>query len=105
MIRSGTGDEWYDRARAFVDAADPRFARLSRLATHMEVKLAMRMRTDGRTRDTVVIDRQICGRHDAGQHQRVTCDRHLAWFLPPGSELTVVEHDGTVVTYRGKGQP
>jgi len=104
VIRSGTGDQWHDRARAFVDAASPRYARLGRLATHMEVKLAMRMRAEGRTDETVVIDRPVCGREDATTHQPVTCDRHLAWFLPPGARLTVIEHDGTVVTYHGKGR-
>lgn len=63
----------------------------------------MRMRVEGRTRETVVVDREVCGRVD-NRDEPITCHRMLAWFLPSGTELTVVELDGTVVTYLGKGR-
>jgi hypothetical protein len=42
VIYSGDGDRWYDRVLEFVEAAGPKFRAFSRLATHMEVKLARR---------------------------------------------------------------
>jgi hypothetical protein len=102
VMCSGDGDRWYDRVLEFVEAAGPKFRAFSRLATHMEVKLAIRMHDEGRTEETVVIDREVCGRRPRDRHQPITCDRLLSWFLPEGAQLTVVEQDGTMVTYRGE---
>ncbi|WP_447004274.1 DddA-like double-stranded DNA deaminase toxin [Saccharothrix isguenensis] len=71
------------------------------LATHVEVKLAVRMRQEKRLNETVIIDRQVCGRRPHDMHLSVTCDKRLKNILSPGSTLTVIERDGTRVTYRG----
>jgi hypothetical protein len=66
-----------------------------------ETKFAVRMREEGRRRETIVIDREVCGRGPTDQRLPFTCDKQLRHFLPPGAELTVVEYDGTRRTYRG----
>jgi len=102
VLRSGDGDEWYDKAKAFVATLPPVFRPAARLATHIEVKLAMRMREEDRDHETVVIDRPVCGRQSFKQAERFTCDKMLRWFLSPGARLTVIEHDGTRITYTGE---
>jgi hypothetical protein len=100
VIRSGRGDVWHDRAVEFAGATqDPAQRRARTLGTHMEVKMAMRMRDQGLTQETIVVDRPVCGRLTGG---RFTCHRQLPWFLPAGTTLTVVERDGTVSHYQGR---
>ncbi|WP_433265325.1 DddA-like double-stranded DNA deaminase toxin [Actinosynnema sp. CS-041913] len=101
VLRSGKGDEWYDKALAFIKGMGGR-GRVLMLATHVEVKLAVRMREERRTQETVIIDRQVCGRRETDSHLANTCDKQLKHILPPGTTLTVVEHDGTRVVYRGE---
>lgn len=92
MVRPGAG--------ARRDAA-AKYRAAVRLAVHVEVKFAMRMREQGRMRETIVIDRRVCGRDETDSGEPFTCDKMLKWFLPPGAELVVVERDGTSQTYRG----
>jgi hypothetical protein len=73
------------------------------LARHVEVKVAMRMRETGDDQEVVVVDKKVCGRSPDTVDQRYSCDRYLSFFLPTGSILTVIEHDGTRVEYRGRG--
>ncbi|WP_422771264.1 DddA-like double-stranded DNA deaminase toxin [Plantactinospora sp. WMMC1484] len=101
-LNSGKHDEWYQKAKAFAATLPAHLRAASRLAVHLEVKFAVRMREEGRTRETVVIDRPICGQSDRDRTLPFTCDKQLHHFLPPGAELTVVEHDGTRRTYRGE---
>jgi hypothetical protein len=104
VLRSGHGDEWYDKAKALAPhLLPPHLRRAVRLARHIEVKLAVRMREEQRPHETVVIDREVCGRTAADEHEPLTCDKILKYFLPTGSTLTVVETDGTRITYRGEG--
>jgi len=71
----------------------------------MEVKLAMRMRHEGRMRETLVIDRKVCGSPgEAQEGKRYTCHSWLDRYLPPGAVLTIVEKDETVSTYEGRTQ-
>ncbi|MFB9906371.1 DddA-like double-stranded DNA deaminase toxin [Allokutzneria oryzae] len=80
------------------------------LARHVEIQFAMRMRemTAARPpgaepmRETIVINRKPCGIDPPPQD--LSCDKHLAVFLPPGAELTVVVRDGSSYTYRGVEQ-
>ncbi|MCP3799773.1 hypothetical protein NLX83_10935 [Allokutzneria sp. A3M-2-11 16] len=80
------------------------------LARHVEIQFAMRMREmtaarPGGTapmRETIVINRKPCGIDPPPQD--LSCDKHLAAFLPPGAELTVVVRDGSSYTYRGVEQ-
>lgn len=102
VVRSGDGDEWFDKAEAFARTMPPHRRRAIRLARHVEVKLAMRMREEGRRHETVVIDRKVCGRRPYDRTAPLTCDKMLKFFLPPGATLTIVEDDGTRVTYEGE---
>ncbi|GAA3843475.1 hypothetical protein GCM10022243_07470 [Saccharothrix violaceirubra] len=101
VLRSGSADEWHRPAFEFLAAAFGRRAPELELAKHMEIKLAVRMRTEGRRRETLVIDRMVCGREPHNRRFQATCDKILKYVLPPGATLTVIEHDGTPVTYRG----
>lgn len=99
-VASGRGDELYEAAARFVaDGNAPRPA--TRLATHVEVKIAMAMREQGLRDETVVIDRQVCGTREFDREAPFTCDKYLATFLPPGARLRVEQPDGTVSEYTG----
>jgi hypothetical protein len=104
VLRSGRGSRWYDAARQLADSWGEPDRRAGRLATHVEVQMAMRMHATGSTRETIVIDRKVCGR-DGRNTGLFTCNEFLADFLPSGTELTIVEGDGTVVTYQGREEP
>lgn len=73
------------------------------LARHVEVKVAMQMRECGATHEVVVIDKEVCGRTPRTADWIYTCDKYLPFFLPMGTTLTVIEHDGTRVDYSGRG--
>ncbi|GAA3843492.1 hypothetical protein GCM10022243_07490 [Saccharothrix violaceirubra] len=104
VLRSGKRDEWHDRALDFIRATTGTVKHpVSRLATHVEVKLAMRMRHERLTDETMVIDREVCGRRPEDRDDDYTCDRYLKYFLPRGTRLTVVERTGTRVVYEGEG--
>lgn len=60
---------------------------VTRLARHVEVKVAVAMREQGLRDETVVIDRQICGTRPFDQAQPFTCDKYLARLLPPGGAV------------------
>jgi hypothetical protein len=77
--------------------------RVLQLARHVEIKLAIRMREQRRLHETVIIDREVRGRRPHDSTEPFTRDTMLSKFLPPGATLTVIEHDGTRVTYRGEG--
>lgn len=47
-LRSGDGDEWYVKARQLAASFPPQLRAASRLAVHLEVKFAVRMREEGR---------------------------------------------------------
>ncbi|WP_328610382.1 hypothetical protein OG943_15020 [Amycolatopsis sp. NBC_00345] len=99
-VASGRGDPQYEAAARFVAESNaPRPA--TRLATHVEVKIAMAMREQGLRDETVVIDRQVCGTREFDREAPFTCDKYLSRFLPPGARLRVVQPDGTVSEYTG----
>lgn len=98
-FKSGPTDEHFHAARSLLAARLPR--PVSRLATHVEVKVAVRMREDQLTDETLVIDRGVCGTRPFDVQQRYTCDRYLPSILPPGSRLRVVQPDGTIQVYEG----
>ncbi|WP_116051384.1 DddA-like double-stranded DNA deaminase toxin [Amycolatopsis palatopharyngis] len=100
-IISGPGDEhFHTAATQLADLGLPR--PVSRLATHVEVKVAARMREDGLPDETVVIDRSVCGTRPFDVHRQYTCDRYLSRILPPGARLRVVQPDGTIRQYEGE---
>ncbi|WP_460791905.1 DddA-like double-stranded DNA deaminase toxin [Micromonospora sonneratiae] len=103
-LRSGEGDEWHRRAKEFAAGFPARLRAASRLAVHVEVKFAMRMRSEGRLQETIVIDRTVCGQRPTDKNAPFTCDKFLKWFLPAGAKLTVVEPDGTRRVYQGKSK-
>ncbi|GAA3843437.1 hypothetical protein GCM10022243_07420 [Saccharothrix violaceirubra] len=100
-MTSGPGDQWHaaavDRAKSFKAPHN----RAVRLARHVEVKPAMRMRVENRVAETLVMDRPVCGQLPEDAGKPFTCHNYLKWFLPPNATLTVVEPDGRQVTYRG----
>lgn len=77
---------------------------MSRLATHVEVKVAARMRKDGLSNETVVIDRGVCGTRSFDAHAKYTCHKYLPSILPPGARLRVVQPDGTIRHYEGEAE-
>lgn len=100
-MTSGAGDEHHDAVVRF--ARDSKLPpAVTRLARHVEVKVAVAMRERGLQDETMVIDRQVCGTRPFDQAQPYTCDKYLARFLPPGARLRVVQADGTVSTYSGE---
>jgi len=101
VVRSGVGDEWYDKAVAFIRSVAGPTSPVINLARHIEVKLAVRMRDEGRKHEVVIIDRQVCGRRTFDRDFPTTCDKYLKYFLKKGTSITVVEQDGTQVTYQG----
>jgi hypothetical protein len=101
-LSSGKDDEWYAKARRTAATFPPDLKAAVRLATHLEVKFAVRMREQGLRDETIVIDRPVCGRGPTDSTLPFTCDKLLPRFLPAGSQLTVVERDGTRRTYRGE---
>ncbi|MGX7825274.1 DddA-like double-stranded DNA deaminase toxin [Actinokineospora sp. 24-640] len=64
-------------------------------ATHVEVKLAVRMRRANARRVTLVINNKPC---DSGPW---SCDRLLSQILKPGQSV-IVYYPGGMVTYTGK---
>lgn len=99
-LRSGPGDEHFQTARALIAARLPR--PVSRLATHVEVKVAARMRKEQLSDETLVIDRGVCGTRPFDDQRQYTCDRFLPRILPPGARLRVVQPDGTIREYEGE---
>jgi hypothetical protein len=108
-VRSGQDDNpgsWQKKAEQFLRRAFPDAEPgLLALARHAEVQLAFRLRDRAISDDVhevVVIDRTVCGRDARTRNYDYTCDRLLPFVLDAGATLTVVEHDGTRVTYRGR---
>jgi hypothetical protein len=99
---SGPNDAHYLAAKEFAQTLRAPDRAAQRLATHVEIKVAVAMRREGLTDETVVVDRKVCGTRDYDAHQRVTCDKYLPTFLPAGACLRVVQADGTIKIYRGK---
>lgn len=62
------------------------------LASHVEVKFAMRMREDNLMDETIVINNLVCD----GPY---SCDEHLEKFLPVGAKLTVIVPGNEAVVY------
>lgn len=99
-LTSGPGDDHFSAARRFIGNHLP--GPVARLATHVEVKVAVRMREERLGRETVVMDRGVCGTRPFDSHRRITCDKFLPALLPPGAVLRVVQPDGTIREYQGK---
>ncbi|WP_442912764.1 DddA-like double-stranded DNA deaminase toxin [Kutzneria sp. CA-103260] len=53
----------------------------------------------------VVIDKTVCGTRTFDWSKSWTCDKLLPTLLPPGASLTVVQPDGTTLTYVGEEDP
>ncbi|MFC6092443.1 DddA-like double-stranded DNA deaminase toxin [Saccharothrix lopnurensis] len=75
---------------------------LSVLARHVEVKIAFRLLDRPPGDEVVVMGRKVCGRDPITAGYPYTCDKLLPFLLQEGTTLTVVEDDGTRVTYRGR---
>ncbi|WP_410621676.1 DddA-like double-stranded DNA deaminase toxin [Amycolatopsis sp. cmx-8-4] len=101
-MASGPGDDHFSAARRFIGSHLP--GPVARLATHVEVKVAVRMREEHLSQETVVMDRGVCGTRPFDSHRRITCDKFLPALLPPGAVLRVVQPDGTIREYQG-GEP
>jgi hypothetical protein len=56
-------------------------------------------------RQHVVIDKTVCGFRKFDQRKLWTCDKLLATLLPPGARLTIVQADGSTLTYIGEEDP
>lgn len=69
------------------------------------MKIAVAMRLEGFTDETMVIDRAVCGTRSFDQNRDFTCDHYLSRILAPGSRLRVVQPDGIIREYKGKAQP
>ncbi|MFC4086125.1 DddA-like double-stranded DNA deaminase toxin [Amycolatopsis samaneae] len=111
VLRSGRGDEWWHAAEQFARARGliPPDSRASLdLSKHVEIKLAMRMRTSGSgagKHEVLRMDREVCGTLAHQSDWALTCDKQLATYLPPGTTLTVIEPDGTRRVYTGDEDP
>lgn len=107
-INSGTTDTWYAKAVAFITGYLPNRYRFAlAVATHCEAKVAVAMRTTewASHHQHVVIDKTVCGARKFDQRKLWTCDKLLATLLPPGARLTVVQADGSTLTYIGEEDP
>lgn len=94
-LLSGKHEEWYHQANqhaAQLGLVPPGWS--MSIASHVEVKFAMRMRQNRIRKATIVINKIPCP-------DRFGCHRNLAKFLPDGAELTVYGPDGFQHTYRG----
>jgi hypothetical protein len=107
ILSSGKGTEWYDaavgfaRRRGWIPLNLPPHATID-FAKHIEVQLAIRMRSEMLTDETVVIDRPVCGRGEVDRTWLLTCDRLLPEYLPPGVTLRIVDCNGFELTYQGR---
>ena len=104
-MRSGTTDQYHDAVVSFVQELPPAQRKAGRLATHIEVKVAIAMRHQGLTEETVVVDRSVCGTRRFDETAEFTCDKQLATtFLAPGSTLHVDVPGRGRLTYKGKDE-
>ena len=95
---SGQHEGWYHHATTHaVTIGLVRMGTFLSIASHVEIKFAMRMRTHNITKATIVVNKAPCER-DYG------CPQLLPRFLPEGAELTVYGPDGFRHTYHGRGQ-
>ncbi|WP_367136705.1 DddA-like double-stranded DNA deaminase toxin [Saccharothrix sp. HUAS TT1] len=105
-VLSGEDDDpnsWQKQAEQFLKREFPgKGPALAVLAKHVEIKIAIRLLGKPPTHEVVVMDRVVCGRDPKTARYRYTCDGYLPAVLEEGTTLTVVEPDGTRVTYRGK---
>jgi hypothetical protein len=105
-IRSGADADpngWQQKAERFLRRTLPNQPpSLYALSRHVEVQLAIRSHERPFDNEVLVIDRQVCGRDLRTRLRDYTCDVYLPHILAPGAALTVVEHDGTRVTYVGR---
>lgn len=105
-LRSGPDsdpDGWEQQARRFLRETFPDERRsLYELSRHVEIQLAIRSHQQPFGHEVLVIDRKVCGRDPANRNWTYSCDKYLPAILAEGTTLTVVEHDGTRVTYVGR---
>jgi hypothetical protein len=102
-MRSGKTDAYHEEVQDYVRELPPEQRPAVRLATHIEVKVAVRMRNQGLTEETVVIDRSVCGTRDFDKNDPWTCDKLLETsFLERGSKLHIIVPGLGMVTYIGK---
>jgi hypothetical protein len=105
-INSGDSDRWHPRVVAFIRTGLPdHYRRALAVATHCEAKVAIAMRDGWTGSENMVVDKTVCGTRAFDSHQKWTCDKLLPVLLPPGARLTVVQGDGTTLTYVGDKDP
>lgn len=113
-VGSGRNTAWYEETRrtliAIGQAAGDRLGRLGTLATHVEMQFVTRMKAEGLSHATLVLDREPCGVFDRPP-QPFQChaqlDGVIRTLLPGGATLTVIDPDGRVWSYpkkAGQGQ-
>jgi hypothetical protein len=107
-LRSGPDTDpnsWQQKAERFLQRTFPNEApSLYALGRHVEIKLAIRSHEQPFDNEVLVIDRKVCGRDSRTRRREYSCDDFLPAILAEGARLTVVEHDGTHVTYVGRSR-
>jgi hypothetical protein len=94
---------WEQTAERYLRARFPNaHPAVYELSRHVEIQLAVRSHHQRFEHEVLVIDRRVCGRDVDSRGYRYTCDLALPHVLADGAKLTVVEHDGTRVTYVGR---
>ena len=107
-VSSGRTDEWYPKVATFIEQLPARLRPALAVATHAEVKVAIALRDEPDLacgEQHVVIDKTVCGTRSFDWWKSWTCDKLLATLLPPRARLTVVQPDGTTLTYVGEEDP
>lgn len=94
---SGEHEAWYERANEHAKNVGliPEGRRALAVASHVEVKFAMRMRANNIRKATIVVNKSPC-------EGLYGCHERLWEFLPGDAELTVYGPDGFRHTYRGR---
>jgi hypothetical protein len=106
-VLSGQNDDpdgWQQQAERFLAKAFPgRGPGLLALSRHVEIQVAFRLLGTPASHQVVVINRKVC-RRDVRRRMRqtFTCDEVLPFVLEEGTTLTVVQDDGSRITYRGR---
>jgi hypothetical protein len=102
--RNDDPDGWQRQAERFLAKAFPgRGPGLLALSRHVEIQVAFRLLGTPASHQVVIINRKVC-RRDVRRRARqtFTCDEVLPYVLEEGTTLTVVQDDGSTITYQGR---
>jgi hypothetical protein len=105
-LRSGSDADpngWQQKSKRHLQHTFPQAnPALHELSRHVEIQLAIRSHEQPFDHEILVIDRRVCGRDSRSRQHKYSCDKYLPAVSAEGATLTVVEHDGTQVTYVGR---